>query len=251
MSANMLERASGSADYLDSAFGRSDGIVAIANSGSSTAAVKLGLVDANRFTRECLVKALIAMHDGLTIRSFATVAECVEHTEDAFDLIAYYSHDAELVPGVAFEGLTVVRQRLGEVPVIVLSDARGAEEARTIRDILAAGVQGFIPTRTTGVPVALAVIRFVYAGGTFAPLDALLATRTDRGASPQTDGPRLSGLTLRQRDVLSHLRQGKANKTIAYELGVSESTVKVHIRNIMRRMKATNRTEAVYKAQSL
>ena len=131
----------------------------------------------------------------------------------------------------------------------MLSDARGAGEVGTIRDILGAGVQGFIPTRTTGVPVVLAVIRFVYAGGTFAPLDPLLAARADQGTSPSVDTPRLGALTPRQRDVLSYLRQGKANKTIAYEIGVSESTVKVHIRNIMRRMKATNRTEAVYKAQ--
>jgi len=251
MTTNMLERDSGSTDCLDSDFVRTDGIVSIAKNGSSMADVKLGLVDPNRFTRECLVKALIAMHDGLTIRSFATVSECVAHAEGSFDLVAYYSHDDELLPGIALEDLAVIRQRLGEVPVIVLSDARGAGEARTIRDILAAGVQGFIPTRTTGVPVALAVIRFVYAGGTFAPLDPLLAARADRGASPSTDTPRLGGLTPRQRDVLSYLRQGKANKTIAYEIGVSESTVKVHIRNIMRRMKATNRTEAVYKAQSI
>jgi DNA-binding NarL/FixJ family response regulator len=51
--------------------------------------------------------------------------------------------------------------------------------------------------------------------------------------------------------VLSLLRLGKANKIIAYELGMSESTVKVHVRNIMRRMGATNRTQAVYKSQQL
>jgi DNA-binding NarL/FixJ family response regulator len=47
------------------------------------------------------------------------------------------------------------------------------------------------------------------------------------------------------------LQQGKANKIIAYELGMSESTVKVHVRNIMRKMGATNRTQVAYKAQSL
>ncbi|WP_249676338.1 response regulator transcription factor [Acidocella sp. C78] len=50
--------------------------------------------------------------------------------------------------------------------------------------------------------------------------------------------------------MFSYLRRGKANKIIAYELGVSESTVKVHIKNIMRKIGATNRTEAVYKAQT-
>ena len=49
-------------------------------------------------------------------------------------------------------------------------------------------------------------------------------------------------------DVLSQLQRGKANKIIAFDLGMSESTVKVHIRNIMRKMGATNRTQVVYKA---
>lgn len=54
--------------------------------------------------------------------------------------------------------------------------------------------------------------------------------------------------TPRQIAVLHRLRQGKANKIIAYELAMSESTVKVHVRNIMKKMSATNRTEAAYRA---
>ncbi len=51
--------------------------------------------------------------------------------------------------------------------------------------------------------------------------------------------------------VLSHLQQGKANKIIAHELSMSESTVKVHVRNIMRKVGATNRTQAAYKARQM
>ena len=58
-------------------------------------------------------------------------------------------------------------------------------------------------------------------------------------------------LTTRQIAVLSHLQQGKANKIIAHELRMSESTVKVHVRNIMRKMGATNRTQAAYRATQL
>jgi len=50
--------------------------------------------------------------------------------------------------------------------------------------------------------------------------------------------------------VLDHLKLGKANKVIAYELAMSESTVKVHIRNIMKKMKATNRTEVACRAHT-
>ncbi|MBS7739701.1 MAG: response regulator transcription factor [Chelatococcus sp.] len=49
--------------------------------------------------------------------------------------------------------------------------------------------------------------------------------------------------TVRQAAVVGALRQGKANKRIAYELNMQESTVKVHVRNIMRKLKAKNRTE--------
>ena len=62
----------------------------------------------------------------------------------------------------------------------------------------------------------------------------------------------LAGMfTLRQAEVVQALRRGKANKIIAYELNLRESTVKVHIRNIMKKLKATNRTEVAYKINDL
>jgi len=56
----------------------------------------------------------------------------------------------------------------------------------------------------------------------------------------------LSGLTTRQLAVLEAVRRGKANKIIAYELNMCESTVKVHLRNIMKKLRARNRTEAAF-----
>ncbi len=57
--------------------------------------------------------------------------------------------------------------------------------------------------------------------------------------------------TARQAAVIEALRRGKANKIIAYELSMCESTVKVHIRNIMKKLNATNRTEVAYKMDTL
>lgn len=57
--------------------------------------------------------------------------------------------------------------------------------------------------------------------------------------------------TQRQEEVIRELRRGKANKIIAYELNLRESTVKVHIRNIMKKLKATNRTEVAYKLSEM
>jgi DNA-binding NarL/FixJ family response regulator len=58
-------------------------------------------------------------------------------------------------------------------------------------------------------------------------------------------------LTARQTSVANALRQGKANKIIAYELNMCESTVKVHIRSIMKKLHATNRTEVAYKLNEM
>ncbi len=96
-----------------------------------------------------------------------------------------------------------------------------------------------------------AAIRFVTAGGVFAPVDLLLADEVKDAPVRDEAAPPAGLLTPRQMTVLTLLQQGKANKIIAYELGMSESTVKVHIRNIMRKMGATNRTQAIYKLQQL
>jgi DNA-binding NarL/FixJ family response regulator len=57
--------------------------------------------------------------------------------------------------------------------------------------------------------------------------------------------------TRRQVAVIDALRKGKANKIIAYELNMCESTVKVHVRNIMKKLNAKNRTEVAYLASGL
>ena len=94
------------------------------------------------------------------------------------------------------------------------------------------------------------MIRLVRAGGIFMPPNGF----GFQGSAARSDA-RDTGLahqfTPRQVAVLQHLRQGKANKIIAHELAMSESTVKVHVRNIMKKMKATNRTEVAFRLNRL
>jgi len=73
------------------------------------------------------------------------------------------------------------------------------------------------------------------------------AATIDMSQKPQRPNELTRIFTLRQAEVVQALRKGKANKIIAYELNLRESTVKVHIRNIMKKLKATNRTEVAYK----
>jgi DNA-binding NarL/FixJ family response regulator len=221
----------------------------------STSALTVGLVGCYRFSQECLIKALENLHPQLTIVPFATVADCIAERRTDLDLIIYYSHHSQ-ANGASDAALTHHLSALGQafpaIPLVVLSDADDAQRLKNFRDTLKSGAHGFIPTRTTGIPIAIAALRLIKAGGTFAPMDLMLANanRTDDERA-QPDTVRQRPLTSRQMVVLAHLRRGSANKIIAHELDMSESTVKVHVRNIMRKVGATNRTQAVYKAQKL
>jgi DNA-binding NarL/FixJ family response regulator len=99
--------------------------------------------------------------------------------------------------------------------------------------------------------VAAEAISLARAGGIFVPANAVLALRETIRASASSPKSLTGVFTSKEAAVVEALRKGKANKIIAYELNLCESTVKVHIRNIMKKLKATNRTEVAYKLRDL
>jgi DNA-binding NarL/FixJ family response regulator len=133
-----------------------------------------------------------------------------------------------------------IRELLPETPLAVLSDF---EDSESIREAFNLGVRGYIPTSVASM-VAVEAVRLVCVGGTFAPMAALLC-QGDHSQCSEGD-PQIEGFTQRQSQILECLQRGMANKLIAYELNMCESTVKVHVRNIMKKMNATNRTQVAY-----
>ena len=154
------------------------------------------------------------------------------------------------------QALAVIRQltgALGGIPLIILT---AHEEIDVVLEAFRLGVRGYIAT-SLGLSVALEAIRLVAAGGAFIPAASLsaLMERQPHSPAPQVansdqaedEAMRVTDeLTPRQLAVLGCLREGKANKLIAHELGMCESTVKVHVRNILKKLGATNRTQAAY-----
>jgi DNA-binding NarL/FixJ family response regulator len=91
--------------------------------------------------------------------------------------------------------------------------------------------------------VAVEAVRLVKAGGVFIPASSIVPD------GDETVPARTSTLlTHRQMEVVEEIRSGKANKQIAYDLNMSEHTVKVHLRHIMRKLKARNRTEVAVRS---
>jgi len=115
------------------------------------------------------------------------------------------------------------------------------------------GVRGYLPS-SLPIRQATDAIRLVESGGNFVPQSALCLAAS-AGKEPETMPAQpkagLPGLSPRQLQVLRLLQQGKQNKTIAYELNMCESTVKVHVRHIMRKLHARNRTQVVVQTQQM
>lgn len=133
------------------------------------------------------------------------------------------------------------------VPVVVMSDADDPELVMTVMD---KGANGFMPADIS-LEVAAHALRLVAAGGQYFPAESLLSAHRLM-AERQSSAPGARGMfTRRQVAVIDALRKGKANKIIAYELNMCESTVKVHVRNIMKKLNAKNRTEVAYLASGL
>jgi DNA-binding NarL/FixJ family response regulator len=111
------------------------------------------------------------------------------------------------------------------------------------------GAKAYIPT-TIGWEIAIEAIRMVIAGGTYIPVEYVVALHgSSISAAPRVVSP--VGTTERERTVLRAIRQGKPNKVIANELKVCESTVKAHVRNIMIKFHARNRTELAIKSAEI
>jgi DNA-binding NarL/FixJ family response regulator len=121
---------------------------------------------------------------------------------------------------------------------VLISDNDDADE---IIGAISDGVKGYIVT-SVSLKVAIEAMRLVKAGGTYIPASSLMGGRNlslcDDGNADSRER-----FTPRQMAVLEEIKKGKANKLIAYDLNMKESTVKVHVRNIMRKVGATNRTE--------
>lgn len=209
---------------------------------STQGAPKLIYVDPRAFTRDCVGRWLQTHLKEFGVKPIAGL-ETIEREPIDPDEVRGVILNAgpERSSSLAVANLTA---RMAEIfpntPIVVLSDH---EDAENIREAFEIGVRGYIPTSLASL-VAVEAVRLVCAGGTFAPTAALLSSWRTRGGAD--DAPLIEGFTQRQAQILGCLRRGLANKLIAYELNMCESTVKVHIRNIMKKLKATNRTQVVY-----
>jgi DNA-binding NarL/FixJ family response regulator len=170
--------------------------------------------------------------------TFEEVTERLEHGSDV-DLVLLDLN----MPGVrGFSGLMYLRAQYPGLPVVVVS---ASDDPAVIRRCMEFGASGFIP-KTLGVDAMRQAIARVLQGELWTPPDVDLARPADAETAALIT--RLSSLTPQQVRVLMMLSGGLLNKQIAYELGVSEATVKAHVSAILQKLGVESRTQAVIAA---
>jgi len=150
------------------------------------------------------------------------------------------------MPGVrGFSGLMFLRAQYPSVPVVVVS---ANDDPSVIRRCMDFGASGFIP-KTLGIDEMREAVKRVLGGEVWTPPDVDLAG----GADAETAAlmARLATLTPQQVRVLMMLSEGMLNKQIAYELSVSEATVKAHVSAILQKLGVDSRTQAVIAAAKI
>jgi DNA-binding NarL/FixJ family response regulator len=206
------------------------------------------LIDHRVLDRDCLVRSLRACSPNLNIRGVGSLDEWLAISKDeAPSAIVLTLHNRSVRDEYSCTLIRDICARMPGIPVVVVADT---DELAQMMKALECGAHGFIPS-SVGIEVACEAIQLARVGGVFLPASGVLAMG-DVIESMIGDKSGPNGMfTPREAEVVEGLRRGKANKIIAYELNLCQSTVKVHIRNIMKKVGATNRTEVAYKLREL
>ncbi|WP_342359107.1 response regulator transcription factor [Terrarubrum flagellatum] len=150
------------------------------------------------------------------------------------------------MPGVeGFSGLMYLRAQHPSVPVVIVS---ANDDPGVIRRALGFGASGFIP-KTVAMDTMTEALGVVLNGGVWTPPDVDLLQPVDQETGELVK--KLATLTPQQVRVLMMLSQGLLNKQIAFELSVSEATVKAHVSAILQKLGVDSRTQAVIAAAKI
>jgi two-component system, NarL family, nitrate/nitrite response regulator NarL len=208
--------------------------------------VQILVADDHPLYREAVKLRLERLLTDCMVVEVGTLAELLERARaepaPRFDLVLL---DLYLPDAGPQESVAAVAQALPETPIVLMSGAASPEDVQLA---LGAGLRGFLPKTMRSDLFAMA-ISMVLAGGTYVPAEMMQGTPAGAVALA-VDGapvplPTLAArLTPRERQVLAQLALGASNKEIGRDLNLAEVTVKLHVRQILRKISARNRSEA-------
>lgn len=196
------------------------------------------IADDHPLFREALARAVRRAAGEATVHEAGDVATLMHALESHpnSDLLLL---DLNMPGAHGFSALVSIRSAYPAVPIVMVS---ANDDAATVNRALSLGAAGFIPKSVDADSLSSAVAR-VLDGDTWVPPG--IGTAPGMNAEDQDAARRLASLTPQQFRVLGLVCSGLLNKQIAYELDVSEATVKAHMTAILRKLDVYTRTQAV------
>jgi DNA-binding NarL/FixJ family response regulator len=196
------------------------------------------IADDHPLFRGALKQALSTLADGADIieaGDFESAKAAVGGNDD-IDLVLL---DLSMPGASGLSGLISLRGIHADVPMVVVS---AHDDPQTIRRALELGASGFI-SKSASIEDIRSAVAIVLDGGVVAPSGMDLGVERDPEISDLIR--RLQTLTPQQTRVLGMLAEGLLNKQIAYELNVSEATIKAHVSAVLQKLGVDSRTQAV------
>ena len=222
-----------------------------ANNSSQYSVATIVIVDDHPLFRGAMRQALSGGLDaGIAGIGPATILEASGFSQLQALLVESTEIDLILLdlsmPGVSgFSGLLALRAEYAAMPVVIVS---ANDDSATVRRALDLGASGFV-SKSAGIETIREAISSVLQGDVWKPDDIDLSSETDAEIGELIT--KLSTLTPQQTRVLSMISQGLLNKQIAYELSVSEATVKAHVSAVLQKLNVDSRTQAVIQMSKL
>ena len=205
---------------------------------------RLVIADDHPLFRGALREAVSGLLEQVDIAEAGTFDEVTELLERGGDIDLIFLDLT--MPGMrGFSGLMYLRAQYPSVPVTVVS---ANDDPAAIRRCMEFGASGFIP-KTLGVDAMRGAVSRILGGGVWTPPDVDLHAVADTETGELM--ARMATLTPQQVRVLMMLSEGLLNKQIAYQLGVSEATVKAHVSAILQKLGVESRTQAVIAAAKI
>lgn len=191
------------------------------------------IADDHALLRGGLIQILLRLDADARFLEAATAAEAIAHARGHPDIDLVLLDLA--LPDQS--GLLTLKALTAACPTLAIVVLSANEDPRTMQAAFEAGALGYIP-KATSAEVTLQAIRLVMAGGIYTPPEMM------RGPSSGTGAAALRSLTPSQMRVMKAIVEGKSNKVIAHELGLSEATVKAHLTAIFKTLGVINRLQA-------
>lgn len=203
------------------------------------------IADDHPLFRDALKSALNGQFNEITIHETDTLESTLHYlmTDSDLDLLLL---DLTMPGSGDLYGLMRIRSEFPDLPIAVVS---GTDDPDVIASVIDAGALGFIPKTSQPKEISSAILS-IFAGDIWLPEH--LKNAVQEASQTNTDlAQKVTELTPAQYNVLCHLHEGLLNKQIAYELNISEATVKAHITAIFKKLGINNRTQAVLIASTL